>query len=180
MQSQGTTLEEAKEVRVSNLLGVWANSSKVGSRLVSGHATRREFDAKGAPAATAASLANSWLQQQTKASAHPVHKGLTVNDRFSAQTHERPPKGAGTEGLRYIFPTLEVNPSSFQNGSFRKPQTQNSLSLQAITHFIMETQGRNHFKPHAIQRTTHMRNGKVAEPSSPLSRCVTLHCYCHR
>lgn len=58
MQSQGATLEEEMEIRVSNLLVVWANSSKVGSRVVSGNGTRREFDAKGAPAETAASLAN--------------------------------------------------------------------------------------------------------------------------
>lgn len=45
-------------IRVCNLLVVWANSSKVGSRVVSGNGTRRKFDANGASAETATSLAN--------------------------------------------------------------------------------------------------------------------------
>lgn len=58
MQSQGATLEEETEIRVCNLLVVWANSSKVGSRVVSGNGTRTKFDANGASAETETSLAN--------------------------------------------------------------------------------------------------------------------------
>lgn len=46
--------------------------------------------------------------------------------------------------------------------------------LQGIMHFVMETRGRNHnFRPQALQLTTHVRNGKGPEQSSPCSHCVT-------